>query len=153
MTMRFEISPHDGIGPVKLGMSSADVRNALGEDNLSSSKERIEKYFDRAIDVEFIDGCVSFIGVGFHQSYELSYKGINPFDVSALELFEIIAGHESSTHTYNEYEYRFPDQLITLWNAHRQYGKPGEEDRVIWAQIGIGSGECLDAIAMSEVGC
>lgn len=144
--MILNIEPGSGIGPIKIGMTREQVLSVLGESNHSGSGKNSEQYFDFSIDVEFTDNKVTFIGVSQSKNYSLIYRGINVFDLEAECVFDLISKHEPEKHEFSDSQYVFPDQIITLWDADEQYDRLGDEQRKIWAQIGLGSNEYLQAI-------
>ena len=144
--MILSIEPGIGIGPIKFGMSREEAQSVIGIKNHSGSGKNTEKYFSYSVDVEFTDNKVSFIGVSQDKNYSLLYKGFDPFDMEAAELFELVSQHESGEHVFDDSQYIFPDQIITLWDADEQYDRKGGEERKVWAQIGLGSNVYLEAI-------
>ena len=146
-TMNFEITPHIGIGAVKLGMSKEEIKTILGSSSYSGSSNSSDYYFSNSFQIEFSEGGADFIGISYSPEYVVLYQGKNVFDIEALELFELIAKNESGIHKYDSYEYLFPEQILTLWDADEQYVRIDGEERVIWAQVGIGSNSYLKAVA------
>lgn len=143
--MDYEITPHVGIGTVKLGMSREEVKEALGAENYNGSHRELDYYFDNSFQIEYADNKADFIGVSYNKKYFVKYKGINVFNTRAEELFELISSSEDQKHEYNPYRYIFPKQIVTLWEADEQYDKTGQESRPIWGQIGIGTPSYLHA--------
>ncbi len=151
--LELELQPHVGVGPAKLGAIRSDVRSALEQVGLSldSSSDR-QDYFD-GIQVEYTDGKCSFIGISWSQRYVLKFAGLNVFNVSSEELFAMLSACDGSgEHVYNTYDYVFPNQLVTLWDADQQYDRLGGESRVVWAQIGVGNEVYREAIQRIEGG-
>lgn len=147
MNQQFNIEPHKGIGPIQLGMTRLEVKSALGEKNYSGSSGNSDYFYENSIQVEFEQGKADFIGASYSDNYLVLYKGVNVFNTSSEELFTLIAANENNPHSYNSYEYLFPDQVVTLWDADEQYDHIGKETRVVWAQIGIGSKNYLEAVS------
>jgi len=150
--LQLVITPHESIGPIKLGVSRPDLRSMLHEFGLSleSSKTKMDYFCDASIQVEYEkDETASFIGVSFHSSYTCLYEGANVFDTPAEELFALMAAREGNgtTHNFNDSEYVFPTQILTLWDADPQYDRLRGEVRPIWAQVGIGDARYSAAIA------
>jgi len=145
--LELELQPHVGIGPAKLGAIRSDIRSALEQVGLSldTSSDR-QDYFD-GIQVEYTDEKCSFIGASWSQRYIVKFAGLNVFNVSSEELFATLSTCDGSgEHAYNTYDYLFPNQLVTLWEADQQYDRLGGESRVIWAQIGIGNEVYREAV-------
>ena len=145
--MGYEIIPHMGIGPVKLGMSREEVKEALGVKNYSGSNGEIDYYFNNSFQIEFESNKADFIGVSYHPDYTVTYRGMNVFDTAAKKLYEFIATSEDENHKYDPIEYLFPTQILTLWDADEQYDQIGSESRLIWAQIGVGTQCYLEAVS------
>jgi len=146
--MNFEIKPHVGIGSVELEMNRADIKKILGEENLSYVNEEIDYYFNNSLQIEFVNDKADFIGMSYHPDINVMYKNTNVFDTEAKELFNLIARNEEENHKFDEMEYLFPKQIVTLWDADEQYDHMGTTNtRLIWAQIGIGSQNYLEAVS------
>src|SRR5215218_7954230 len=129
--LQFEIVPHIGIGPVRLGMSQAEVDAVLAPlpgalPAISKSKE-VRCYFQASLQIDFGEsGTAQFIGVSSNADLLCLYDGRDVFDLAAPELFALIASHErTQTHTYSPLEYTFPDQVVTLYEADEQYDRKG----------------------------
>ncbi|UCX05085.1 hypothetical protein [Shewanella glacialimarina] len=141
--MEFVIKPHDGIGLIKLGMSREQVKELFsGFFTLSDGSS--DFYFDRCLQIDFENDLVDFIGVSQNVNYQLMFGGIDAFDVEGITLFNAISANESESHSFNESEYIFPDQIVTLWDMDEQYDYLGNHKRKVWAQVGIGSKSYLE---------
>ena len=143
----FEIQPHIGVGPVKLGMSQEEVKVVLGDIFYCGSDRSLDYYFSNSLQIEFSEGKADFIGASYSNLFTATYSGTNVFDLISKELFKIIEANESNKHSYNDNEYLFPNQIITLWDADKQYDYIGNQERIVWAQIGIGSNSYLEAVS------
>ena len=145
--LELKIRPGAGIGPVNLGATRREVRTALAAIDIALRRQSDGlDYFD-SIQVEYKSERATFIGVSWSNAYVTTYMGVNVFDVTAESLFSLFATHDASgDHTFNEYEYLFPKQILTLWDADSQYDRIGGEQRVVWAQVGIGNDDYLRAI-------
>ena len=148
------ITPHVGIGPILLGASREAVRSALASIGfaLESSLRLLDYFANAAIQVEYgPDERADFIGVSCHGDYSLTYYGTNVFDTIAERVFSIVAARDdSSDHTFDRSGCVFPTQIVTLWEADEQYDRLGGEQRLIWAQVGLGNNRYLDAINAIE---
>ena len=144
--MEFSINPHNGIGSIKLGMSRAEVREILGA-SFDSSIGSLDYYFNGSLQVEFENDLVIFIGLALDESYVVTYFGVNVFDVEASELFALISAKEPQKHSFEQGEYLFPEQIITLYDADEQYDYLGNHQRAVWGQIGLGSKAYLKAVS------
>ena len=143
------ISPHVGLGPVLLGASRSVVRASLASLGfpLEQSRGALDYFCEAAIQVEVgADNSAEFIGVSCHPAFQATYFGVDVFDISASELFALVAAREGTgSHTYNPMEYLFTAQIIALWEADEQYDCRAGARRVVWGQVGIGNGSYLAA--------
>ncbi|WP_259696913.1 hypothetical protein [Pseudomonas brassicacearum] len=148
----FEISPRKSIGPVHLGASRSAVRQALADMGfvLENSHGRSDYFCAACLQVEYSDeGVAQFIGISGGSEISFTYKGVDVFSIAATELFSLIAAADcSGSHEFNQYEYCFANQIITLWDADEQYDRQGGEEREVWGQVGIGSEQYLSAVEM-----
>lgn len=146
----FQIKPHLGIGPVRLNASRSDVRETLSAIGfpLEHTHGASDYFCEAAIQVEFHDQQrASFIGISCHEAYSVFYLDVNVFDTPAQDLFTLFAERDDSGgHVFRDTDYCFPNQILTLWDADSQYDRLGGEQRVIWAQVGLGSSDYFDAI-------
>jgi hypothetical protein len=146
--VEFKIEPHVGIGCIKLGAKRDDVRACLAANGFpyEMSRDSCDYFCLSAIQVDFDhDGCVQFIGISCEKSIIVTYKSINVFDIPAKELFSIMAANDNSgEHDFDECEFLFPNQILTLWEADFQYDMLGGWQRAVWGQVGLGNREYLD---------
>jgi len=143
--MEFLIKPHDGIGPIKLGMSREQVKE-LFTGFFTLSDEASDFYFDSCLQIEYENDLVDFIGVSQNPNYQLIYDGFDVFDVEGFTLFNIISANEPVSQSINESEHIFTDQIVTLWDMSEQYDYIGNHKRKVWAQVGIGTKSYLKAV-------
>lgn len=145
-----EIFPLQGLGTVRLGSSRADVRTALSSYGfpLERSHHSLDYFCDASIQVEFDPNDHAwFIGISCANQWIALYKGQDIFLLSASELFDLVATHDNSgVHQFEPSEYRFPNQILTLWDSDTQYDHKGHYVRPVWAQVGIGNAAYLAAI-------
>jgi hypothetical protein len=147
--MKLKINPNKSIGPIEFGMSRINVQNQLSKIDCKLEFERDSQDFfmNSAIQVEYEkDNTVSFIGIASNHNIELLYHNFDLFNLSSEESFNLIASNESSLHTYDEFEYLFKEQIITLYEADTQYDNKGNYKRSVWGQIGLGDNRYLNAI-------
>lgn len=143
-----EISPGIGAGPVHLGMNPQTVIQRLTEIGLLQTGSRGAEliYFaDNALQVEFIDGRASFIGLASSKLFQVRLYGIDPFDTAAPDVFQLIAKHEPEPHRYARAGCVFPTTILTLYEADKQYDRL-KGKRVTWGQIGLGDQRYLEVI-------
>jgi len=147
---RLPLTPHVGIGPIKLGAARSVIRAEMASAGLplESARESMDYFGSASVQVEYEeDGTASFIGVSSDPDLELFYDGIDLFDVEAKKAFELLASRDGSgSHEYSESEYLFPSQIITLYEADAQYDRKREETRSVWGQIGCGDTRYLKAV-------
>jgi hypothetical protein len=149
---RFEIVPHAGIGPIRLGISPAEADAVLGPLQgalpMLKKSQHVRCYFQASFEIEFGgNGTARFIGISHHPSLLCLYHGHDVFDLAAPELFAQVASRElSNSHKYSASEYLFPDQIVTLYGADPQYDFKGNESRPVYGQVGIGTADYLKEI-------
>lgn len=146
-----DLIPHSGAGPILLGSLRAEVREVLSTLGfpLEDSRGSLDYFCESSIQIEYSpEGHVWFIGLSCHQRYTVQYKGKDVFALEAPEIFALIAASETfKLHAYNSYEYCFPDQIITLWDADEQYDRIGNASKPVWAQVGVGDQCYVEAIS------
>ena len=144
------LNPHVGIGPVQLGALRGDVRAAMSGIGctLESERESMDYFCEASIQVEYEeDGTASFIGVCSHQDVALSFEGFDLFDMEATDVFALLSSRDGpGDHHFSEFEYVFPSQIVTLYDADPQYDRRRAETRSVWAQIGCGDQRYLSGI-------
>lgn len=149
-----EICPLVGVGPLRLGVERSRARDALSAlgFHLESSRGASDFFCDHAIQVEYSpDGVVWFIGISASERFMAFYLGHDVFDLPAQDLFTLAAAADNSgVHGFSSQEYCFPKQILTLWDADEQYDRKGNEERLVWAQIGVGSSGYAAAVAAIE---
>jgi hypothetical protein len=156
-----EFEPHRGFGPLKLGSAREDTRAAMAAigfpleesqvDPLGLSQTEMDFFCDGSIKIESAGGRINFIGVFYSDAYVAQYRGVDVFDVTARELFQIAAAADNSGHhEFDPLEYCFPNQILTLWNADPQYDYRRKGARQVWGQVGLGNEVYLSAIKALE---
>jgi len=144
------LDPHVGIGPIKLGTMRSDVRSAMSGAGygLDVEKASVDYFCDSSIQVEYQeDGAASFIGVSSNADILLTCEGVDLFDTEAKKAFAFLADRDQSgDHQFSEFEYVFPSQIITLYDAAAQYDHRRRQTRPVWGQIGCGNQQYLSAI-------
>lgn len=148
-----DVVPRRSVGPFILGRSREEVRKAALAAGIVLTSERpgMDYFLENSVQVEYADGLSDFIGVSPGvDGYRALYRGIDLGEVGAGALFDLAAEADGSgTHLFNRFEYLFPNQILTLWDADEQYDRvrrrSGEPLRVMWAQLGIGTTGYLSA--------
>jgi hypothetical protein len=89
-----EIIPHVGIGPILLGSTKEEARQALLKIGfeLESSRGVMDYFCNSGIQIEYSkNDIVEFIGTSSEpEIFKVIYKGINVFDTPSEALFKII---------------------------------------------------------------
>jgi len=142
---RFAIRPGQAIGPVKLGMTRADVRQVLAQYSDATldqaSREQTDFAFGNTLHVGYSsDGEASFIGASWHVDCGCDYtlNGRHIRDFTAPEMFAELAIMDGGTrHSYDPDEYFFPRIGVTVWQADSQYDDFGGEKRPVYAEVGV----------------
>lgn len=156
-----ELEPHRGFGPLKLGSARQTARAAMAAigfpleqsqaDPLGLSQTEIDLFCDSSIKLESVGDRLSFIDVLYSDAYVARYRGVDVFDVTARELFQIAAAADKSGHhEFDPLEYCFPNQILTLWRADPQYDYRGKGARQVWGAVGLGNEVYLSAIKALE---
>ncbi len=149
-----ELLPGIGVGPVLFGMNPQGVISSLAAIGLHQTGSRdadlnsfapngLLYFAENALQVEFIDGLASFIGLANSELFEVRLYGIDPFDTAARDVFRIIASHEPEPHRYDRAGYVFPTTILTLYEADKQYDRL-KGRRMMWGQIGLGDERYLE---------
>lgn len=150
----FEILPLRAIGPASLGATRMETRKVMAAIGfpLEVARGHLDYFSSAAIQISYgIDEKVIFIGVSGSATFRVMFRGVDVFNLPAAELFSLMAETDGSgPHEFNSYEYCFPNQILTLWDADEQYDRDGGETRPIWSQVGIGNEAYLAAIAAIE---
>jgi hypothetical protein len=149
MTPReFALEPGRGLGPVSLGMSREQVRAALASIGFALEHERdtLDYFCASSLQVEYQDGTVSFIGAASDPGFVVTFAGHDLFDTPAATTFALFAAGEAVPLPFKRGGGRFERQVLTLWEADRQYDTRGDQKRPMWGQIGIGDYRYLRAV-------
>jgi hypothetical protein len=161
--MKFELTPHAGAGPVKLGMSRKDIVNILGAPEYSTEKSTLvfqdltipipskDGYFNNELQITFDENgkadFIEFSGRGAKHT-TVCFNGVNVFRTSAPDLLRIINEITKTEYDKDEqeipYSYVFRDLDLAVWRQvipdmdESQNIIPESDDgRYFWT-IGIG---------------
>lgn len=144
------IVPHQGVGPIRFGMKRDEARAAMSDLGLALSSSNNDLDFfgeESAVQVEYQDGSVSFIGVSCGVRFDVSIDEVDPFDIPAPALFRLLAKCDGAEDArFDECQHCFRNSIVTLYEADDQYDRKGGRRRVIWGQIGVGDARYLAAI-------
>jgi hypothetical protein len=149
-----ELVPLKGVGPIALGAPRQAARAAIAAIGfpLEQSRDVLDYFCESSIQTECdADGRVMFIGLTCSPAFVVRYQGIDVFDVPAREVFaRVAAADDSGKHDFDPLEYRFPNQVVTLWAADRQYDCRRKGSREIWGQVGLGNDVYVAAVRLLE---
>ncbi len=156
---QLEIKPNDGVGPVKLGMTRSQVRDALTSyDNHrldQVSRPTLDYAFGNSLQIEYDNaGQVQFIGVGFYDDCGCDYwfadRHIAEYEAS--ELFALLAKLDKSNPEFTRSEHCFQSIGIVVFGADPEYDYLGDYQRPVYAQVSVINQQYLDAVAAIEAG-
>lgn len=129
------VIPHEGIGPVKLGMTRLEVRGVLGTP--SAVQEAHEKwgiefpdkdyFLDNAFQVEYSDhGRVCFIEASKHDAYRIEYLGFDVHRDDPMAVIQAIERVSPPDRGNSEYpcNQTFLDIGVSIYREH------SEEDHI-----------------------
>ena len=134
---KIEILPLDGIvieniGKLSLGQSKSDIEKLFGKPSESSNLKQLffDEYevridLDKKGNAEFIE----FIYGPFPEKTELSIYGVNPFQIGATKLVEILAEKNNGKIDDSEAEYCYTFQNISV-GVWRQLTEQNVEERI-----------------------
>ncbi|NVJ62439.1 MAG: hypothetical protein HWE27_18770 [Gammaproteobacteria bacterium] len=105
MMKHFEIEPNEGVGPVRFGMSKADVIDILGKSEFENNK-RLTYLSGFMVDFD-ASNKVELIELAKSDLFEASYKGINLHNVTALEAVEHVCKFDSYDNNDPELGYSY----------------------------------------------
>lgn len=123
--LRWEIVEGEGIGPVRLGMTKRAVRGVLGEPNMTERAGKIggvktpavDRFLGSAVQVEYVDQRVSFVGVHRGPEVDVVLRGVHVFDVLFRELAPWLASQVGVDPTDDDFPtaWVFPESALSLW--------------------------------------
>lgn len=142
MTLVLEIRPHDGVGPIALGMTRAQCRSLAGESFSEFFKvpdaERTTDVFFGAMHVYYDDDDqAEFIEVARHADVRAVFSGVSLLDAAAAEAVATVAAHASFDENAPDlgYSYTFKALDLCLWRSVADDDEP--EGRTFMA-VGVG---------------
>jgi hypothetical protein len=136
--LSYEVIPGVGVGPVRLGMTRAQVRAGMSQEPERFRKSPGDSYhvdaFHQAAFQVFYAGDeprVEYIELSRGQEFNTVYRGVEVFSMSAQDLVAMVSRDARVDDSDPELDsYIFPDLELSLW-------RPDEEDRG-FSTIGIG---------------
>lgn len=151
---QFEIVPHVGILPVRLGMTREEVEQVMRtHGHRPSSQCRSNSYgvIDYFIENSFqvssdLAGRVNFIGISPHPEFSVTLHGKDVFRNDSVTIFRHIQKISGGDYlAYNSNDHLFRDLILTLYDADEQYDR-WKERFPVWAEIGIGNEAYLASV-------
>ncbi|MFM2476877.1 hypothetical protein [Celerinatantimonas sp. MCCC 1A17872] len=114
---KFEITPHLGIGPIKLGMTRAEVNTCFGKPEFSGNG-RVGYLSGFMIDFDENDK-VEFIELAKSNKFAAFYKGINLHSVTAKQAVACVENDDEYDKESPEqgYSYIFKKLQLSLWRG------------------------------------
>ncbi len=146
----YDVLPHEGIGPVRLGMSRAEAREAMERAGVPPP-EQVETsrdlYHHAAFQVSYdAFGTVEYIELGRDGPFGVRYLGVDVFTTPADELVALVA--ERAPYDPDDPElgftYLFPALDLSLWRPVmpedcEEEDEPDEYDcGRVFTTIGVG---------------
>ncbi len=134
------IEPGIGAGPIRLGMPKEAVRRLLADlgHHLSAEDGSLDYFCDNALQLEYENGRVRFIGISEHPEITCIYGRQDVFDIDAESLFGLLAANEPEAPDASPGESCFfAAQGQKLWEADEQYDRRGGFKRTVYAQVGV----------------
>jgi hypothetical protein len=128
----FEVQPRVGIGPVRLGMTPAELRRAAGRCKVTAG-DGDEKWVDAlGLKVDYQAGAVAFVEACAVARVRVTLFGRDVFATPADELVAAVVRHarlRSARFPPGRDEYLFPALRLALWRAFvpEEPTGPGEQ--------------------------
>ncbi len=119
----FEVTPHVGIGPLRLGMTPDDVRRSVAGHRVEKIRRgREEVIEDLGLGVDYSDGdtAVTFVQVSQADRVRVTFAGCDVFDTPADELVASVVRQEGlspADYPPGRHEYLFPPLRLVLWRG------------------------------------
>lgn len=142
----YEVIPHVGVGPVKLGMTRQDVRTVMPgpcESFLKAGEILVDAFHDCGFQVFYAEGetgpTAEFIELSARFDFRAIYRGI---DIFATPADQVLA-HVSVDAPFDPddpefgYSYIFHDLDLALWRPVIQ-SAPDEPEGREFSTIGVG---------------
>jgi hypothetical protein len=143
---QYEVIPHVGVGPVRLGMSREEVRRLMpGEPSCFRTwpytGPEADTWHDGGFQVHYAGEppAVAYILLCRGLGVRALYRGLSVFDADAAEVVRLLSREASFDDRDPElgYTYVFPALELSVWRPVVP-GPPGDEDGRHFSSIGIG---------------
>lgn len=138
--LELPIAPGIGAGPINLGTQKEAARRQLADLGypLTAEHGNLDYFCEDALQLEYADGRVRFIGISEHPEIACHYGQQDVFDIDAESLFNLFAANEQQPPDASPGEtHFFPSQGLNLWEADEQYDRRGGFKRRVYAQVGV----------------
>ncbi|WP_415894565.1 hypothetical protein ACMXYQ_08965 [Neptuniibacter sp. PT34_22] len=137
MMKHFAIEPNVGVGPIKLGMSKAEVIDLFGQPEFENN-ERTVYLSGFMVDFDELNH-VEFIEVAKSDLFEATYEGINLHNVSASQAVEHVCKFDSYDNSDPElgHSYIFKKLQLSLWRGTLPEDE-NDEDGKYFESVAIG---------------
>ena len=148
--MDFDIRPHEGVGPLRLGMTREEVAKVMSRDPKAlpcQTEGDTEAYYDSGLSIQYDPGGnVEFIEVSGNSWMDPDYEGVDLFRTPAEEVVEHICQFDAPDPDVGSEntDYLFPKLILTLWRPHPEYGQEWEGGPTFFATVGIGAHSYLE---------
>jgi hypothetical protein len=158
MISQLDVIPHDGVGPVKLGMTRSAVKAALSSyanHRLDQSDETLDYAFGNSLQIEYDDdGHVQFIGAGFYEDCGCDYWFADRHiaEYEAPELFALLSQLDKTNPEFTRSEHCFRSIGMVVSGADPQYDYLGDHQRPVYGQVSVINQQYLDAVAAIDAG-
>lgn len=151
---RFKINPKVGVGPVLLGMTREEVRNALSDctDLDQASHPTLDYAFGNSLQIEYDeDGNAHFIGAGYYSGCgcDFEFNGRHIGEYTATELFALLTELDGGEHSFKSDQYFFPNIMMNVWEADAQYDYLGGESNPVYGQVGVANQNYCDNVPVN----
>src|SRR5688572_23055834 len=146
----FDIEPLCRVGPVRIGMTREEARQALrsgGASDLRSRKPNKDMFFDAAFQVTFdADGLVELIETADSEHFAVTFHGELLHRLPAAEAVATLSRFAVGSNRDGGYTWVFPSLQIALWRA--VVAEKSDPERDLDDQCGTR----FDAVAVGRAG-
>jgi hypothetical protein len=160
-TPNLAINPNIGVGPIELGMTRSQVKQALAtlpNNSLDQTTAATLDYaFRNSLQVEYdANGQAMFIGVGFYDDYgdhcgcDYSFHDRHVGDYSAPELFTLFASLDHSNPDCHSGEHCFKTIGIVVSGASSEHDYRGGRSRSVYGQVCVVNQQYFEALKAIE---
>ncbi|HYW13183.1 MAG TPA: hypothetical protein VE871_14580 [Longimicrobium sp.] len=118
----YDVVPHEGVGPVRLGMTRAESRAAMGlpVQSHGTGRDARDLYLDSAFQVFFDDADrVEYIELSHGGPFIARYESVDVFATDAEPLVELVRQRAAYDENDPElgYSYIFPALQLSVWRS------------------------------------